>query len=53
MNFRLLIAAQDFLEKKKSKRILIANFTLAKPYNNNKIKIAFTHCNVRTSFLVK
>jgi hypothetical protein len=23
------------------------NFTLTKPYNNNKIKIAFTHCNAR------
>jgi hypothetical protein len=36
MSVELLIAAHDFL-KKISKRILTVNFTLAKPYNNNKI----------------
>jgi hypothetical protein len=28
------------------------NFILTKPYNNNKIKIDFTHCNARAFFLV-
>lgn len=33
-------------------RIPIVNFILTKPYNNNKIKIDFTHCNALTFFLV-
>jgi hypothetical protein len=28
------------------------NFILAKPYNNNKIKIAFTRCNAQAFFLI-
>ena len=36
-----LIVAHDFI-KKISKRILKVNFTLPKPYNNNKIETAFT-----------
>ena len=35
----ILITAQDFLEKYISKWIIIVNFPLTKPYNNNKIKI--------------
>lgn len=38
----ITIADHDF--------ILKVNFTLTKPYNNNKIKIAFTRCNARVFF---
>jgi hypothetical protein len=48
----LLIAAYDFLEIYIFKQILTLNFTLTKPYNNNKIKITFTRCNARVFFLV-
>ena len=38
--------------KKISKRIPTANFIVANPHNNNKIKITFTHCSARVFFLV-
>ena len=47
----LLIAVHDFLENNISKQILTVNFTLTRPYNNNKIKIAFTLCNDGQFFL--
>ena len=52
----IVIVAYEFLEKYISKQILkqilTANFTLTKPYNNNKIKITFTRCNARVFFLI-
>ncbi len=47
----LLIVAHDFLDKYISKQILIVNFILTKPYNNNRIKIVFTRCNARVFFI--
>ena len=46
----IIIADHDFLENNISKRILKVNFTLTKPYNNNKIKIAFTRCIAQAFF---
>mgnify|MGYP003702898493 CR=1 FL=1 len=46
----LLIAAYDFLKKYISKQILIVNFTLIKPYNNNKIKITLIRYNAWVFF---
>ena len=46
MKIRLILAVHQI-----SRRISKVNFILAKPYNNNKIKIAFIHCNARAFLL--
>ena len=52
MYTKILIVTHNFFKKYIFKQIPTLNFTLTRPYNNNKIKIDFSRCNAHTFFLV-